>query len=162
MKKALKRLDNKGFTLVELIIVIAIIAVLAAVIAPQYIKYVERSRQSTDANAVAEIAHAAEVAYVGDGTTQPSTTSFSFTCAKDMSTTTYSDQATAGTLAAAVSSVTPASSYNFKSTLYVGKTIYIVITNGKATWGSTAPTDGVFATFTADNAPNSSFPTKAS
>jgi type IV pilus assembly protein PilA len=32
--------NNKGFTLVELIIVIAIIAVLAAVIAPQYIKYV--------------------------------------------------------------------------------------------------------------------------
>lgn len=48
MKKALKKLDNKGFTLVELIIVIAIIAVLAAVLAPQYIKYVEKSRISND------------------------------------------------------------------------------------------------------------------
>jgi type IV pilus assembly protein PilA len=51
MKKinnSLKKLDNKGFTLVELIIVIAIIAVLAAVLAPQYIKYVEKSRWSTD------------------------------------------------------------------------------------------------------------------
>ena len=45
MKKFRK--NNKGFTLVELIIVIAIIAVLAAVAAPQYIKYVERSRNAT-------------------------------------------------------------------------------------------------------------------
>ena len=34
------RRNNKGFTLVELIIVIAIIAILAAVLAPQYIRYV--------------------------------------------------------------------------------------------------------------------------
>ena len=45
MKKFRK--NNKGFTLVELIIVIAIIAVLAAVAAPQYIKYVEKSRNAT-------------------------------------------------------------------------------------------------------------------
>ena len=62
MKKALKKLDNKGFTLVELIIVIAIIAVLAAVLAPQYIKYLENSRISVDENAVAEIQHNVEVA----------------------------------------------------------------------------------------------------
>lgn len=135
MKKVIKKLDNKGFTLVELIIVIAIIAVLAAVIAPQYIKYVERSRQSTDANAVAEIAHAAEVAYVGDGSTQPSNKTFSFTCKKDMSGESYSDQSTAGTLAAAVATVTPATSYNFKSTLYVGKVIHIVVSDsGVANW----------------------------
>ena len=48
MKKALKKLDNKGFTLVELIIVIAIIAILAAVLAPQYIKYVNKSKISAD------------------------------------------------------------------------------------------------------------------
>ncbi len=39
---------NKGFTLVELIIVVAIIVILAAVLAPQYTAYVERSRQSHD------------------------------------------------------------------------------------------------------------------
>ncbi len=43
-----KRLNKKGFTLVELIIVIAIIAILAAVLAPQYIKYVEKSRRAND------------------------------------------------------------------------------------------------------------------
>ena len=39
---------NKGFSLVELIIVIAIMAVLVAVLAPQFIKYVEQSRRSRD------------------------------------------------------------------------------------------------------------------
>lgn len=43
-----KKMNNKGFSLVELIIVIAIMAVLIGVLAPQYMKYVERSRNSTD------------------------------------------------------------------------------------------------------------------
>lgn len=40
--------NNKGFSLVELIIVIAIMAILVGVLAPQYLKYVEKSRKSTD------------------------------------------------------------------------------------------------------------------
>ena len=43
-----KRMNNKGFSLVELIVVIAIMAVLVGVLAPQFIKYVEKSRESTD------------------------------------------------------------------------------------------------------------------
>lgn len=43
-----KKLNNKGFSLVELIIVIAIMAVLVGVLAPQYMRYVERSRVSAD------------------------------------------------------------------------------------------------------------------
>ena len=43
-----KKMNNKGFSLVELIVVIAIMAVLVGVLAPQFIKYVEKSREATD------------------------------------------------------------------------------------------------------------------
>lgn len=39
---------NKGFSLVELIIVIAIIAIVVGIIAPQLIKYVEKANVSSD------------------------------------------------------------------------------------------------------------------
>lgn len=52
--------NNKGFSLVELIIVIAIMAVLIAILAPQFIKYVEESRQSADLTTVEEIVNAVQ------------------------------------------------------------------------------------------------------
>ena len=40
--------ENKGFSLVELIIVIAIMSVLVGILAPLFIKYIEQSRRSRD------------------------------------------------------------------------------------------------------------------
>ncbi len=45
----MKKTNNKGFSLIELIIVIAIMAILVGVLAPQLIQYVEKSRVSADA-----------------------------------------------------------------------------------------------------------------
>ena len=56
----MKKMNNKGFSLVELIIVIAIMAVLVGVLAPQFIKYVESSKQSTDIDNVSSYKTAVE------------------------------------------------------------------------------------------------------
>lgn len=61
-----KKMNNKGFSLVELIIVIAIMAVLIGVLAPQYLKYVKKSKISTDITNAEEIATAVNAA-VSDG-----------------------------------------------------------------------------------------------
>ena len=61
MKKELKntkRKNNKGFSLVELIVVIAIMAVLMAVLAPAMLRYVEKSRVQKDESAVSEVINA--------------------------------------------------------------------------------------------------------
>lgn len=63
MKK--ENMNDKGFSLVELIIVIAIMAILIVVLAPQYLKYVERSRNSTDMQNVTTIKTAIET-YAAD------------------------------------------------------------------------------------------------
>ena len=53
---------NKGFSLVELIIVIAIMAILIGVMAPQLLKYMEKSKISADAQMCDTIKRAIEVA----------------------------------------------------------------------------------------------------
>ena len=42
-----KQKNNKGFSLVELIVVVAIMAVLVGVLAPAYLRYVEKARRQT-------------------------------------------------------------------------------------------------------------------
>lgn len=61
--------NNKGFSLVELIIVIAIMAVLIGVLAPQYLKYVNNSKVSTDATNAQEMATAINVAVADNALT---------------------------------------------------------------------------------------------
>ncbi len=56
-----KKKDNKGFTLVELVIVVAILAILVGLLAPQYTKYVEKSRKAADASNMDEMVNVVKV-----------------------------------------------------------------------------------------------------
>lgn len=58
----MKKTNNKGFSLVELIIVIAIMAILAGAIAPALIRYIDKSRKSNDISSCKTIKTAVETA----------------------------------------------------------------------------------------------------
>lgn len=51
----MKKMNNKGFSLIELIIVIAIMAVLVAIIAPNLTRYLGKSKSQTDKTNLDEI-----------------------------------------------------------------------------------------------------------
>lgn len=57
--KNLKK-DNKGFSLVELIVVVLIMAIIAVALAPQVIKWVNNSRISADNNTKEAVVSAAQ------------------------------------------------------------------------------------------------------
>ena len=52
--------NNKGFSLVELIVVVAIMAVLMVVLAPAMLRYVEKTRIQKDDSAASEVRSALE------------------------------------------------------------------------------------------------------
>ena len=58
----MKKMNNKGFSLVELIVVVLIMAIIAVALAPQVMKWVENSRKSTDIENYNALVEAANVA----------------------------------------------------------------------------------------------------
>lgn len=62
MKRKKFRKNNRGFSLVELIVVVAIMAVLVVILAPAMLRYVEKTRLQKDESALSEVANAAELA----------------------------------------------------------------------------------------------------
>ena len=131
MKKQ-KSIGNKGFSLVELIIVIAIMAILIGVMAPQLLKYVERSRQSKDVQAVDTI-HTAIVTAMLDPAVTDAPTSETYNSLDDF----YNDTTNCKDFVAAVKEIaneTDASKIegdSFTSNAYKGSKIVINIDKNK-------------------------------
>lgn len=139
MQKKLKHFfeQNKGFTLVEMIIVIAVIGIITVVVAPQYLGYIEKSREATDRNALLETMHTAEIAYVGEGK-KLDDNSVKVSVAAN-GTVSYP---LPGALDDAVEEIIAPSSYTYKSKHFKGKDIIIDINeNGKAVFSDDMDSD---------------------
>ena len=82
IKHNIREKKNKGFTLVELVIVVAILAILVGLLAPQYTKYVENARKAADASNMDEMVKAIET-YAYDGSNQLLATEYTLTIGTD-------------------------------------------------------------------------------
>lgn len=71
--------NNKGFTLIELMIVVAILAILAAIAIPQYMKYVRKAAAARLESSLSSCVSAALADWADNGQT-------SYTCNLDNST----------------------------------------------------------------------------
>lgn len=69
MKAKNEKKDNKGFSLVELIIVIAIMAILVGIVGTQVIPYISKSKVAKDQQVLNSISTAAVTAYSENGAT---------------------------------------------------------------------------------------------
>ncbi len=58
------RIDNKGISLIELIIVIAIMAILTGVLTPMFMKYIDKTKKAKDVYTADQIARAVNIAFV--------------------------------------------------------------------------------------------------
>ena len=106
MKK--EKMNNKGFSLVELIIVVAIMAVLVVALAPQYLKYVEKSRNSTDVNNATAMVTAVQVYAADPDAADPFEADKSFTITVNSTKATVAgDQSASATAALTAAAINP-------------------------------------------------------
>ena len=130
----MKKTNNKGFSLVELIIVIAIMAILIGVLAPQYIKYVERSRVSSDKDMIDSLTKAAQTATTDEDYYDGLSNNNSIAITQN------GVSVTGNSLSAAINEFygSLGSANKFKSKAFSGHTINVIISQSASSTGATS------------------------
>ena len=130
MEKKQRTLNNKGFSLIELIVVIAIMAILVGAMAPQVTKYIEKSRKSADAQALGTLYTAVLTELLDpDVTAKPKTGTI--TIEADGKASGSSDSVTSGVLK--TMGISDISKFQLKSNAYSkgGNTITVTVNEGE-------------------------------
>ncbi len=135
---------NKGFSLVELIVVVAIMAVLVGILAPAYLSYVEKTRRGTDENTAEEVRHAVEIAAADINV---------YDCLKNGATLQYSGGTAINSVGTSYGAAfSEAMTDNFankpfeiKSKKYSGKTYTVTVTNNNAGSGAALTVTGAWS-----------------
>ncbi len=117
---------NKGFSLVELIVVVAIMAVLVGILAPAYLSYVEKTRRGTDENTAEEVRHSIEIAAADICVYDELKTGATFGFSQGTSLGAHTSYGTA--LAASMTDVYSTKTFDLKSKKYSGKTYTVTVT----------------------------------
>lgn len=96
---------NKGFTLVELVVVIAILAILAAIAIPQLLGFQDRAKEQADKQTMAQVRNAVALLHA-NGEIYPSVDNTTFTMDDDgtlaYSTGTFQDKVSTDSTAVAI------------------------------------------------------------
>ena len=85
MKAKNEKKDNKGFSLVELIIVIAIMAILVGVVGTQVLPYIEKSRHAKDVQVLSGLCTDAMTAYSSNAANLDASATYTITITKGAS-----------------------------------------------------------------------------
>lgn len=125
--------ENKGFSLVELIVVVAIMAVLVGILAPAYLSYVEKTRRGADENMAEEVRHSIEISTAEICVYDELSGGATFKFSKG---TGIASVATTNAFKETMEDVFGTKTFDIKSKKYNGKTYTVTITSPAAGAGS--------------------------